>query len=195
MKILRRICAALLSAGMLIAASGCQPVSLLPLPEPEPAARAFFEAYFSGDGAALSELTCSYDAVSLDWKGDGEYYDMMNSLLEESYGYTIDGAAEVSGMSAQLPVSVTVFDFRKLEESLTQTTTDIALNSRKAGGTAYENEDEVMDLLCDALSQITAQPEEYYTTVSVDMELNYIDGQWLVVMDDELLRLLSGYAF
>ena len=40
--------------------------------------------------------------------------------------------------------------------------------------------------------ELLAQPEQFYRTTELQIQLRYEQGQWLIVADESLLKALSG---
>lgn len=110
----------------------------------------------------------------------------MSSVVIGADDYTI------SGGNAVAKVRYTCLDSAKLTERL-------AVLSRKLGkklaesGVAVDNDQAAMELFDKAVAKLSADDcRKYYSTVTLDIELSYIDGKWRIVVTPELYDALCG---
>ncbi len=160
-------------------------------PQPEDTVDEFFACLRSGDYDGADSLIQNLSTLGMDGTFASELHSQMARYLTESRSYTTVGECVVRGHSAEMTIALTVLDFRKVESTLTETTT-AAVSALEYEGT--EVDDAMLDgIIQSSLAQIMAAPTAFYSTEEIDLQLRYEGGQWLLICSDELYSALIGH--
>ena len=179
--------------------------------DPNLAVISFFDAVESGRYEALEGKMENYASLGLDQTPRTERGQLEWDALLASYHFTMTGVCTVKGDTATQMVEVRYLDLAALEAALipgTEAAETPETGEETAGEPTGEESEEAPEgenpeetddageraraALLAQLRELLEQPEEYYTTVVLPVTLHYVDGQWLVQVDDALLTALSG---
>ena len=110
----------------------------------------------------------------------------MNSVVIDAEDYTI------SGGNAVTKVRYTCLDSSKLTERLAVLSGQLGKQLAESG-VAVDNDQAAMELFDKAVDSLAADDcRKYYSTITLDIELSYIDGGWRIVVTPELYDALCG---
>ena len=159
--------------------------------QPEDSVAEFFSCLRSEDYDRADQLLQNLSTLGFDGAFSEELYSQMYRYLVESRSYTADGSSTIKGHSAELSISLTVLDFRKVETTLTEVATAKVADLEYAG---TEVDDSMLDgIIQSCLSDIMQSPTDFYSTQSLVIQLHFEDGEWKIICSDELYSALVGY--
>ena len=95
----------------------------------------------------------------------------MLSALKRSFDYSLSGNLVLLGTKASQKVLLRYLDLQALNEAALAMT-DLDYSS--------------------ALQQVLSNPDSCCTSDFYDVTINYTDGKWLMVLDNDLLTALQG---
>ena len=167
--------------------------------DPREIIESFFVALKNGDRAAADSCLASGAETGLDLLPTDEMHASALTALRESWDYTLMGECSSEKAKAWQEVQLRVLDFTKMEKQL-QTETrnqllelartrdrdsvyDEAGNYRPAfAGEAYDR----------AMVNLLQSPQDYYSTVGVQVELTLTGDGWKIVPTKNLVSALTG---
>lgn len=142
-----------------------------PSGNPQNAVTGFFNALKAGSYEEAAVYLENYSSLGLSYEPDSEEGRIMLSALKASYDYSLSGNLVLLGTKASQKVLLRYLDLDALHAS--------ALALTDLDYTA-------------ALQQVLSDPDSCCTSDFYDITVNYTDGKWLMVLDNDLLTALQG---
>ena len=197
---LKRRISAVLLAVLLFILSGCGPAkSLTKLPEPSESVKEFFTCLKREDYAGVDELVYNYSTLGMaEVTADVSDSDAMTDkllyeLLRDSRDYKLSGQGKISGREAQIDLSLTTLDYRKLAEPLGEKVTQ-AVKEAKYRGQTFASASDISPVIISELEKfMEVSASDVMTTEDFTVEMKYSDKKWKIVVSDELYKALIGY--
>ncbi|MBQ8074773.1 MAG: hypothetical protein IJ237_02190 [Oscillospiraceae bacterium] len=142
-----------------------------PSGNPQSAVTGFFDALKAGSYDTACSYLENYSSLGLDQMPASEEGQLMLSALKRSYDYSLSGNLVLLGTKASQKVLLRYLDLDALHEAA-MARTDLDYSS--------------------ALREILSNPDSCCTSDFYDVTINYTDGKWLMVLDNDLLTALQG---
>lgn len=160
---------------------------------------AMMDLFCAGDYEAAGELMMGTPSFGTDRSAADEAGVVLWNAFVDSLSYELEGEcyANDSGVAQDVVITFLVFDsvtvgLRERTQVLLQKYLDEADDVSEIYDTENNfREDVVMAALLEAMGDAIVEDAEY-TTVRIAVELQYIDGQWWVIPNGELLTAISG---
>ena len=142
-----------------------------PSGNPQNAVTGFFNALKAGNYESACSYLENYSSLGLEKVPDSEEGQIMLSGLQKSYDYSLSGNIVMMGTKASQKVLLRYLDLNQLNEAALAMP-EVDYNT--------------------ALRQILSDSESCCTSDFFDITVTYTDGNWLMVMDHDLLTALQG---
>ena len=167
---------------------------------PQAAVTGFFDALTEGDYDQCAAFVSDYASLGFDHMPEKESERMIYECLLKSYGYQLLGGIETSGDGVYQRVLITALDVDRLSGDINErfmTAVEIKMGEFDDYGAMYDENGQYSELLIEAtltdiLSELLSEPEKYYATAELRLELSFDGGEWKLVLSDELVRALTG---
>lgn len=173
-----------------------------PTGDPQETVTGFFDALCAGDTAGAYGYLNGYTSLGLEEPAAEAVGQAMMDALKASYSYELSGSCAVQQLSAHQTVLFTYLDLTAIAPDVKEET---ALALEEAVKTHPEDEiyDENQNYLpqvtqeayAAAVDKVLAQAERYITTASLQLELTYTGGRWLLTADRSLLNAITGGTY
>ena len=172
-----------------------------PVGDPQEAVTGFFDALCAGDYEAAYPYLSGYSDLGLAGEPAGPVAQLMNKALRESYSYELYGESSVDKLTARQEVLFTYLDLPSLAPDVEAKTMEILEGyvQEKPRAELYDSENHYLPQVAQeaysgAVTAVLEKPETYYTTTGFQLELQYVDGSWLLIPDRSLLNAINGGA-
>ena len=170
-----------------------------PSAKPEDTVTHFFDSFIAGDTkAALKDLDSSRQLLYIPSDADSTglmYYD----ALQDSYSYKLLGPAEVNKGHAVQKVSFSYLQLSELPGPIYGYVMDdmVEFVKNHPKNEIYDSEENYLPEALDTVyrhgvEHILKDANRYYTTVELELPLDYSGGRWYLHVDDELIRAFCG---
>lgn len=196
--------AALFSGGALVLCLlGLSVGTLVSSPEgdPQEAVTGFFDALTAGNYDAAYPYLSGYSDLGLAGEPSDPVARLMNDALRKSYSYELYGECSTDQLSARQEVLFTYLDLPSIGADVEAKTMEILESyvRDRPRDKAYDSEnhylpDVAQEAYSAAVQAVLEKPEAYYNTTGLQLELQYIDGSWLLIPDKSLLSAINGGA-
>lgn len=170
--------------------------------DPQQAAAEFMQAITSGDYDSAYTYLDGYSGLGLENQPSDPAGELMYQALRESYSYSMEGPCVTDKLSAQQPIEFGYLDIRAMEADVESETIDVLgefVQDRPRSQMYDENDNYLPEVAQEAylqaLSAVLENAEDYYTSVSINLELNYLGDRWGIVPSQSLLSALSGGTY
>ncbi len=192
----------LLIAGACIRLSGAAPKILGDSNAPQSAVTGFFDALCEGDYDRCPEYISGYSTIGLNGQPEGEIERMVYAALLDSFSYRLVGDVEQSSEGTYQRVQITAFSVSRLSGDIAARFMPV-LEANMAASEDYdalfdENGQYSQQLIDQTLSiilgELLAEPESYYAVTDIAVELEFVKGEWRLIISDELAAVLTGSA-
>lgn len=188
---------------MCVFAATFGPIMAKPKGDPALVPAEFFDALIAGHYDIACAKLDNYSDLGLSDEPESEEGVLVLKALKDSYAYVVaQSEDEETGLSSVQTVRFIYLDLDKLDAAL-QPLFESALAEELAPLSEDETEElynedlhyppELIDrVYISALKTALASPEELYSATELKVELNYIDGRWLIHAPPELISALLG---
>lgn len=194
--------AVLFSAGAMllcVAASQLGTLAAKPSGDPQETVTGFFDALIAGDYDSAYTYLSVYSDLGLAAQPEEQVARAMYDALRASYGYELYGSCSVDKLSARQQVQFTYLDLPSMESAVAGRTMEVIsgyVEERPASELYDENNNYLpqvaQEAYSTAVSDILRGSKSYYATVGLQLELDYIDGDWYIVPSQALLSAIAG---
>ena len=169
--------------------------------DPQETVTRFFTALESGSYETAYACLDGCSTLGLENAPEDGAAALLYGALRESYSHKLHGEAETEGLQARQVVLFRYLDLARMKEDL-QTEADTAaekLVEELPREEVYDENDAYLSSFTDrvfetALTEVLTRAEGYYTTVAMELMLNYTDAGWQIEADDTLTAALTGSA-
>lgn len=159
----------------------------------------FYDALISGDYTTAYSCLSDYTGLGLEVAPDDENAAQIYEALKASYEYTLSGSAKVDKLSATQSVRFKYLDLESLEDSVedgVMRNLEKIVKSRPGSEVYDENNKYLPSVTAEAysasLQSVLSHANSYYTADTIDIDLTYSNGQWLIVTNQAMLNALMG---
>lgn len=167
--------------------------------DPADTVKAFFDSVIAGDyNAAYSHLN-DYSSLGLENPPDSENARLAYDALLSSYSYTVTGKASINRLEATVPVRLRYLDLPSFETSVASRTNDNLAEFVKNNpiSMVYDENDQYLPNVtekayADALAFVLNKADTYYSSVELNLKLEYAQGRWHIISDEKLHKALAG---
>ena len=161
----------------------------------------FYDSVKKQDYVAAYSCLSDYSSLGLEKSPESENAKRTYKALQDSYEYTVLGAPSIDRLNASVRVRFRYLDILSFEDSVASRTNDNLADFVKNNpiSAVYDENDQYLPEVtekayADALSFILDKADTYYTSVELNVRLEYEDGKWLIVTDEAMLKALMGGA-
>lgn len=172
-----------------------------PSGDPQEAVSGFFDALCAGD----YEGACGYLNGVTDLGLSGQPSDpvgqTMFAALQSSYSYALNGSCIQEQLSARQEVLFTYLDLTSIASDVgeeTMTVLDSFVQERPRSQ-LYDSNNEYLpevtqEAYAQAVDRVLKRAGDYYVTASLQLDLQYVDGAWLLTPNQAFLKAITGGA-
>lgn len=177
--------------------------SLYTRPNGEPAepVNSFFGALCAGDYETAYSYLSDYDSLGLEKQPSSEESRMIYDALKSSYDYNLRGDAVRDGLHAVQSVSFRHLNLDAIKKDAPVKISEILneIVATRSKNQVYDANNNYLESVTDevyrkALTEILSKKDRYNTSLDVDVEVDYIDGKWLMRTTPELISAILGGA-
>ena len=191
------------SMAMLLCIVGMAAGTVYTKPDGDPAETVslFYDSIKKQDYVAAYSCLSDYSSLGLEKSPESENAKRTYKALQESYDYTVMGLPQTDRLESTVRVRFRYLDIPSFDESVASRTNDnlAAFVKDNPISAVYDENDQYLPEVtekayADALGFVLEKADTYYTTVELNVRLEYSDGKWLIVTDEAMLRSLMGGA-
>lgn len=161
----------------------------------------FYDSIKKQDYVAAYSCLSDYSSLGLEKSPESDNAKLTYKSLQDSYEYTVMGIPQTDRLQSSVRVRFRYLDILSFEESVASRTNDnlAAFVKDNPISAVYDENDRYLPEVtekayADALAFVLDKADTYYTSVELNVKLEYSDGKWLIVTDDAMLRALMGGA-
>ncbi len=172
-----------------------------PTGDPQETVTAFFDALSAGDYDSAYARLNGYSDLGLANTPADPVGQKLYDALKESYSYELYGSCVVDQLSAHQEVLFTYLDLPALAADLEEETMEVLSGfvEERPRSELYDKDNNYLpevaqEAYSTAVDNLLAQAGNYYTTTGVQLELDYMDGSWLLQPSRSLLTAITGGA-
>ena len=174
-------------------------MGLHPNGNPQDVAIYFLNSLVAGEYRSAYACLSDYSALGLENEPQSESALTLTRALRASYGFTLAGDCEQSGLSAVQPVTLRYLDVKAVEDAVAARVEGIAeeLVAEYDAKDIYDENGGYLSSFTDevyatALDEVLRDAEDYYNTVPLELTLSYTDGAWKLQTSPALFTALQG---
>lgn len=167
--------------------------------DPAETVRGFYDAILSGDYERAYGYLGNYDSLGLEKEPESDNAKAVYAALRESYDYALSGEARIDKVKAVQSVRFRYLRLRDIENSVqdgTERNLENAVRDNPKDEVYDENNEFLPDVAnraySEALSAVLRNAGSYYSSVTLDIELEYRDSQWFIICSQAMLDALMG---
>lgn len=161
----------------------------------------FYDSIKKQDYVAAYSCLSDYSSLGLEKSPESDNAKLTYKALQDSYEYTVMGMPQTDRLQSSVRVRFRYLDILSFEDSVASRTNDNLAAFVKANpiSAVYDENDQYLPEVtekayADALAFVMDKADTYYTSVELNVKLEYSNGKWLIVTDDAMLRALMGGA-
>lgn len=191
------------STAMLLCIVGMAAGTVYTKPDGDPAETVslFYESIKKQDYVAAYSCLSDYSSLGLEKSPESENARRTYKALQESYDYTVMGLPQTDRLESTVRVRFRYLDIPSFDDSVASRTNEnlAAFVKDNPISAVYDENDRYLPEVtekayADALGFVLEKADTYYTTVELNIKLEYSGGKWLIVTDEAMLRSLMGGA-
>ncbi len=191
----------LLTAALLLCvfASWRGSLYIKPSGNPQYTVTAFFDALLEDHYEEAYACLSDYSSLGLENEPSSGEARLIYQALKDSYAYELVGRCEEKQMEAVQRVKLRYLNVKRVESEISKRVNTVLalLVAEKPRSEVYDENDQYRPELTDevylrALQQVLESPEFYYSDAEFDVELQYLNGQWLMKTNPQLFNALMG---
>ena len=169
--------------------------------DPAETVQLFYDSIKKQDYVAAYSCLSDYSTLGLEKLPQTENAKLAYEALRQSYDYSIMGKPQIDRLEATVRVRFQYLDMTSFEDSVASRTNDnlAAFVKENPISAIYDENDQYLPEVtekayADALEFILNKADTYYSSTELSIKLEYVDGKWLIITDDAMLRPLMGGA-
>lgn len=174
--------------------------ALCAVPNGQTSVTAFFDFIIDGDYQQAQKYLYNCTSLGFENEPDSEVGKKILSAVRESYDYSIAGDFSSDGQYATQKVRFTYFSVADAKDTISEYTQEFykqKIESATVNSELYDEnnnlrEDVALDLFEMAADRVISEKDNYLRTIELDLELYYHDGEWKIVLSDDLASALMG---
>ena len=170
-----------------------------PKGNPQDTVKEFYSDIISGNYHAAYKHLSDYSSLGLENESDSLESGLLVEALRDSYDFTLNGECKKDRLQATQHVTFRYLNLKELEAAASEKL-PLILNDYVQNHDASELYDEnnrylpavTDEIYLMALKEAVSEAERYYATADYDVHLDYIDGDWYMSTNDDMIRSLLG---
>ena len=169
--------------------------------DPAETVQLFYDSIKKQDYVAAYSCLSDYSTLGLEKLPQTENAKLAYEALRQSYDYSIMGKPQIDRLEATVRVRFQYLDMTSFEDSVASRTNDnlAAFVKENPISAVYDENDQYLPEVtekayADALEFILNKADTYYSSTELSIKLEYVDGKWLIITNDAMLRPLMGGA-
>jgi len=169
--------------------------------DPAETVQLFYDSIKKQDYVAAYSCLSDYSTLGLEKLPQTENAKLAYEALRQSYDYSIMGKPQIDRLEATVRVRFQYLDMTSFEDSVASRTNDnlAAFVKENPISAVYDENDQYLPEVtekayADALEFILNKADTYYSSTELSIKLEYVDGKWLIITDEAMLRPLMGGA-
>lgn len=169
--------------------------------DPAETVQLFYDSIKKQDYVAVYSCLSDYSTLGLEKLPQTENAKLAYEALRQSYDYSIMGKPQIDRLEATVRVRFQYLDMTSFEDSVASRTNDnlAAFVKENPISAVYDENDQYLPEVtekayADALEFILNKADTYYSSTELSIKLEYVDGKWLIITNDAMLRPLMGGA-
>lgn len=159
----------------------------------------FYDAMISGNYDEAYTYLKDYQSLGMDGSYSDEYSEQIYSLLTSNYSYELIDKPTISDFTASQQVAFTYIDVQEIDEEISKYIEPI-LESKVESMSRHELYDDNGNYKSSLLDEVyreafftaLSNPSIFLTTVTYDANLEYINGSWLLLVNDDMVNSFAG---
>lgn len=164
--------------------------------------RYYYDAILSENYEQAYGYLRDYESLGLEKNSDDELRQRLMNALKESYACELVGDTVVSDLTAVQRVRFSYLNIDRIMQNA-DAGMEKVLNDKVQSRPKKESFDEdnnyrpelLEEAYEESLEKAFAVAESYVETLEYDVELQYIDGSWYIVTNEEMMKGFSGGVF
>ena len=170
-----------------------------PAGDPGDTVSLFYTSLKNQDYTTAYDCLEEYSDLGLEKEGDSEESRMMQQALRSSYDYALQGLAQTDKLSAKQNMMFRYLDLNAVESAAMGNVESCLkqIVDERSYDELYDENNQFLTSVTDevyslALQKALENPENYYKTVDLTIDLDYVNGRWLIRTSDEMLYYILG---
>ena len=161
----------------------------------------FLDAVLAEEYDAAYDCLSNYSSLGLELTPETEESRMLYDALKQSYDYTLRGTAEIDKLQARQTVALMHLNLKAVKNDAAERVEALLqeLAEKRPHEQIFDENGKVLPAVFDevyrtALVQALDTGNRYYTSSDIGINLEFVNGRWLIRADESLLSALSGGA-
>ena len=161
----------------------------------------FLDAVLAEEYDTAYGCLSNYSSLGLELTPGTEESRMLYNALKQSYGYTLRGTAEIDKLQARQTVALMHLNLKAVKNDAAERVEAILqeLAEERLHDQIFDENGKVLPTVSDevyrrAIEQALDTGNRYYTSSDIEIELEFVNGRWLIRAGESLLSALSGGA-
>ena len=191
----------LLAAALLLCvyASWRGSLYIKPSGNPQYTVTRFFDALLAEDYPTAYSCLSDYRSLGLEKEPASEEARLIYRALKDSYKVELVGKCREEQLTAVQTVNFRYLNVQRVESEISKRVNTVLayLVAEKPRDQVYDENGQYLPELTDevyllALQQVLESPGFYYSTAEFDIQLEYINGEWLMQTNQDLFNAIMG---
>lgn len=190
-----------LALGLCVFAVSRGSIYIRPEGEPQETVTRFFDSLEAERYEDAYACLSDYKTLGLENEPGSDAGKQVFTALKASYEYTLLGPCTVDQLTATQKLSFRYLDVKSMEASITEKVDGIleTLVAERPRNEIYDENDGYLPAVTDevyatALAQTLEDAESFYTTTELEIQLDYLNDQWLMKTSPALINAIQGGA-
>ena len=191
-----------LAALLCLLASSVGTLIARPQGDPQQTITGFFDAMSAGDYDTAYTYLDGYTGLGLENVPADSVSAAVYEALRESYEYELFGGCSVDKLKASQQVQFSYLDLKAIQadvQALTVVKLEEIVMARPSSEIYDENKNYLpgitMEAYSAAVNEVLKSADKYYATDTLQLQLEYKNGSWLIVPDNDLLKAVIGGTY
>ena len=166
---------------------------------PQEYAVKFMDSITDSDYESAYSLLKGYSSLGLENEPADEAAALMYKALKESYSYSLTGDCIVDQLQARQQIQFTYLNLPATEDDIQIRTMEELKNivNTRSTSQVYDSDNNYLpevakEAYTSAVKAVLTNPEKYYTSTGIQLQLEYNGEGWFVIPAESLLLALSG---
>ena len=167
--------------------------------DPQEYAVKFMDSITDSDYESAYSLLKGYSSLGLENEPADEAAALMYKALKESYSYSLTGDCIVDQLQARQQIQFTYLNLPATEDDIQIRTMEELKNivDTRSTSQVYDSDNNYLpevakEAYTSAVKAVLTNPEKYYTSTGIQLQLEYNGEGWFVIPAESLLLALSG---